>query len=268
MARTPLDDHYQQLNPGKTKDFRTFSAAAKILDTVGDNDGNILDIGCGFGILVAMATQKGRRITGLDTSPYMIEGSQEYLKTLRIDPNLVSLTTIEKLAEQGAVFDSITMIDVLEHIEDAKGFLKVLETILAPSGHLILSVPAHPEFYDVRDEMLGHFRRYDRAALLDDLAATQLEIRDVHYWNLLGWVERKIRQRLFSRVNTHQQYRFRYSRSLFMRFLNHFLRAYFFTIENRIRPVRGLTLILVAQKPAAGLNPERAPSSRRPESQS
>lgn len=248
MTLTPLDEHYQQMNPGKNKDFRTFSVAAKILQEVGKTDGKILDIGCGFGVLVAMAAQQGRSIQGLDTSVHMIAGSQDYLKSLNLDPNLVSLTTIEKLADQNAQFDVITMIDVLEHIEDSKGFLQILETILAPNGRLVLSVPAHPEFYDNRDITLGHFRRYDIPMLKDDLAVTQLEIKDLHYWNFLGWVERKVRQQFIKNIDTQQQYAFRYSNNIWSRFLNHVLRAYFFMVENRIRPSYGLTLVLVAQK--------------------
>lgn len=248
MKPTPLDEHYQHMSPGKNKDFRTFSVAAKILREVGNTDGKILDIGCGFGVLVAMAAQKNLSIQGLDTSPFMIEGSQEYLRSLNLDPNMVSLNTIEALAEQGAQFDVITMIDVLEHIEDSKGFLRILETVLAPNGRLVLSVPAHPEFYDDRDIMLGHFRRYDIPTLKEDLAVTRLKIRELHYWNLLGWIERKLRQRLISSIDTQQQYAFRYSRNIFSRLLNNVLRSYFFIFENRIRPFCGLTLVLVAQK--------------------
>lgn len=246
---TDLDNHYRLMNPGKTKDFRTFSAAAKVLSLIKDVDKSILDIGCGFGILVAMATLRGKQIIGIDTSRYMIEGSQAYLKHLELKPCLVSLTTIEALLEQGERFEVITMIDVLEHIEDPKRFLLTVESLLAPGGSLILSVPAHQEFYDIRDERLGHFRRYDLAVLLDHLAVTQLDIQDTHYWNFLGWAERKFRQRFMPRVDTRRQYAFRYSSSLSSRLLNRLLRAYFLMIENRVRPVCGLSIILVARKP-------------------
>lgn len=248
LTQTPLDEHYQKMSPGKNKDFRTFSIASKMLDIAGDNAGRILDIGCGFGILVAMGQKRGKNIIGLDTSVSMIQGSRDYLRSQNIDPEKVQLTTAEQLIEDGETFDTIIMIDVLEHIDDPKGFLKLVEQLLNPGGRLILSVPAHSKFYDSRDEMLGHFLRYEEDSLLADLSVTNLKKVDLYYWNFLGWVERQVRMRLFPKVDTADQYEFRYSRSLFNQILNRTLRAYFFTIENRIRPFTGLTLILIATK--------------------
>ena len=146
MTPTPLEEHYRKMSPGKNKDFRTFSIADKMLRVLGKDDGNILDIGCGFGVLVGMAAQRGKNIYGLDTSSRMIEGSQEYLKSINLDPNLVTFQTAEELLEQKAQFDAIIMIDVLEHIENPREFLKITEQLLSPNGRLILSVPAHQEF--------------------------------------------------------------------------------------------------------------------------
>lgn len=248
LTQTPLDDHYLKMSPGRNKDFRTFSIASKMLDIAGNNAGRMLDIGCGFGILVAQGQKRNQNIIGLDTSPSMIEGSRDYLRSQNIDPEKVQMVTAEHLVEQGEKFDVIIMIDVLEHIGDPRGFLEVVEELLNPGGRLILSVPAHGEFYDSRDEMLGHFLRYEKESLLDDLAVTNLKMTDMYYWNFLGWVERKVRMRLFPKVDTAEQYEFRYSRSMFNQVLNRVLRAYFFLIENRIRPFNGLTLILIAQK--------------------
>jgi 2-polyprenyl-3-methyl-5-hydroxy-6-metoxy-1,4-benzoquinol methylase len=248
LTQTPLDDHYQKMSPGKNKDFRTFSIASKMLDIAGDNAGRTLDIGCGFGILVAMGQKQGKNVIGLDTSPSMIQGSIDYLKSQGLDPDKVQVISAEELIEQGKTFDTIIMIDVLEHIDDPEGFLKLVEELLAPGGRLILSVPAHKEFYDSRDEMLGHFLRYDKETLLAHLSVTSLNVIDLYYWNFLGWIERQTRMRFFPTINTSAQYDFRYSGSLMTRTLNRLLRGYFFLIENRIRPFNGLTLILIARK--------------------
>lgn len=248
MTPTPLDEHYQRLSPGINKDFRTFSIADKMLRIVGNDTGSILDIGCGFGVLVAMGARRNKNIMGLDTSEHMINGSREYLKSSNLNPDLVQLQTAEELLAKNITFDSIIMIDVLEHIEDPMGFLKIVEQLVSPNGRLILSVPAHTEFYDSRDSMLGHFLRYEKDTLLEHLSVTDLKVETLHYWNFLGWIERKLRKQFMSNVETYEQYSFRYSTNLFSKLLNHALRGYFFTVENRIRPFNGLTLILVARK--------------------
>ena len=58
-------------------------------------------------------------------------------------------------------FDLFVLLDVLEHIEDDHSFLtELVADHMAPSGHLLFSVPAHPALYSAHDAALKHHRRY------------------------------------------------------------------------------------------------------------
>ena len=58
-------------------------------------------------------------------------------------------------------FDVILLLDVLEHVGDDIGFVRVLvEQQLATRGLVLVSVPAWPALWTSHDVALGHHRRY------------------------------------------------------------------------------------------------------------
>jgi len=67
-------------------------------------------------------------------------------------------------------FDLVCAFEVLEHIEDDAAAVKEWSSRLRAPGWLLLSVPAHQDRYGPFDEMVGHFRRYDPAAMTALLA--------------------------------------------------------------------------------------------------
>jgi SAM-dependent methyltransferase len=55
---------------------------------------------------------------------------------------------------------SVGLFDVLEHIEDEAGALKLIHSILEPSGRLFITVPSYQFLFSSEDYAAGHFRRY------------------------------------------------------------------------------------------------------------
>jgi SAM-dependent methyltransferase len=75
-------------------------------------------------------------------------------------------------------FDVLTLLDVLEHVEDDASLLRGLAGSVRPGGHVLVSVPAWPALFSRHDVALKHFRRYaprELAALLD---VTGLEVSE------------------------------------------------------------------------------------------
>jgi SAM-dependent methyltransferase len=60
---------------------------------------------------------------------------------------------------------SAGMFDVLEHIEEDAGFLKLVYSLLQPGGRLYLTVPAGRGLWSGEDEHAGHYRRYSVGGL-------------------------------------------------------------------------------------------------------
>jgi hypothetical protein len=84
-----------------------------------------------------------------------------------------------------APFDSVTYIDVLEHIEDDAGELRRAASVLKPGGHVIALSPAHPMLYSKFDTHVGHHRRYTRKTF-GAIASPELECVKLIYLDAVG----------------------------------------------------------------------------------
>lgn len=73
-----------------------------------------------------------------------------------------------------AHFDRITLLDVLEHVDDDSALLSSAVSRLKPDGQIIVSVPAWQMLYTEHDTQLGHLRRYSPAELSSRLATAEL----------------------------------------------------------------------------------------------
>lgn len=121
----------------------------------------------------------------------------EYLGKLRerfADRTNVTVTryNLEESAEalRGREFDTILALNVLEHIENDTRALREMAALLAPGGHIILQLPAHPVLYGSLDMNLDHFRRYTSSGIRRIFASAGLETERLVRFNLfgaLGW---------------------------------------------------------------------------------
>jgi hypothetical protein len=75
----------------------------------------------------------------------------------------------------------ITLLDVLEHIEDHRGFLEELTAKMDVGAKLIMTVPALLKLWSEWDVALGHYRRYDRAMVEQVFAGLPVRIREISY---------------------------------------------------------------------------------------
>lgn len=83
-------------------------------------------------------------------------------------------------------YDACVLVNLLEHIADDTQALAGMRRILRPGGHLLLFVPALPWLFSPLDALVGHRRRYTRAGLHRIVAAANLAIVDLRYFDLLG----------------------------------------------------------------------------------
>src|SRR5205823_5404902 len=78
-----------------------------------------------------------------------------YLRVMEIDAQ--DSRAFRGLEEQ---FDTVIMLNVLEHLSDAHQALSNLWSALEPGGRAIVLVPQHPALYGTLDEALEHHLRY------------------------------------------------------------------------------------------------------------
>ena len=104
---------------------------------------NVLDVGCGAGILSESMARLGAKVTGIDmtTEPLQIAKQHAEQSGLVID---YQQTTIENfLQNQSAChkekFDVITCMEMLEHVPDPLSIIQSCQALLKPDGVLFFS---------------------------------------------------------------------------------------------------------------------------------
>jgi hypothetical protein len=75
----------------------------------------------------------------------------------------------------------VGLFDVIEHIEDTSELLSEAYRITSPNGTLAVTVPAIPWLWPTEDEYAGHFRRYTRQTLWQDLTSVGFEVELTQY---------------------------------------------------------------------------------------
>ncbi|MAH89443.1 MAG: bifunctional 3-demethylubiquinol 3-O-methyltransferase/2-polyprenyl-6-hydroxyphenol methylase [Pelagibacterales bacterium] len=98
----------------------------------------ILDLGCGGGILSESLAEEGANLIAIDQSKKLIHEAKKRakLKNYRINYQCAS---IKNLKEKNAKFDIILCLEVIEHIEDYRSFLKFTFECLKQNGIIIFS---------------------------------------------------------------------------------------------------------------------------------
>jgi len=83
------------------------------------------------------------------------------------------------------LFDVITALDVIEHIDDDVGSLKAMHSLLKPDGKIVITVPAYMFLWSSFDEINEHKRRYTRPELREKLIEAGFTIEKISYYNTL-----------------------------------------------------------------------------------
>lgn len=96
----------------------------------------LLDVGCGAGLAAEALSQHGLEVLGIDAAADVIEAARMHAGD-RGPAYRVALA--DDLLAEGLRFPVITALEVIEHVPDPAGFVRVLVKLLEPGGLLVLS---------------------------------------------------------------------------------------------------------------------------------
>lgn len=99
---------------------------------------DLLDIGCGGGILSESMARLGARVTGTEITEKNIRVSQIHAgwSGLDIDYRLV---TARELADSGETFDAVLNMEVVEHVDHLPDFLADCARLVRPGGVMVVA---------------------------------------------------------------------------------------------------------------------------------
>jgi len=146
----------------------------------------VLDAGCGTGaILEALSARYDA--WGSDVAPQAIAFCRERGLTR------LHLGTLDAYPPSPP-FDLITMLDMVEHVDDDRALLRAARGLLCPRGHILITVPAFPSLWSRYDEILHHKRRYTRRTLARAVSDAGFTIEHMTFLNCLlfpvAWLRR------------------------------------------------------------------------------
>lgn len=104
---------------------------------------SLLDIGCGAGLASEAFAKMGLNVLGLDASKEAIAAAAAHQEQAPLPATAGTLSyragSAEDLVSEGAQFDVVTALEVIEHVTDPQAFLKMLSTLTRPGGSVAIS---------------------------------------------------------------------------------------------------------------------------------
>lgn len=100
---------------------------------------NVLDVGCGGGILAESMAREGANVTGLDMGFEPLQVARLHALESGIQVNYVQETVEEHAAKHAGQYDVVTCMEMLEHVPDPQSVVKACAHLVKPGGHVFFS---------------------------------------------------------------------------------------------------------------------------------
>ena len=100
---------------------------------------NVLDIGCGGGLISESLAKKNAKVTGIDENAFNIKQAKEHAKINSLKINYINQSLDFFFKKNKKKFDLILCLEVLEHVNDVEEALDKITKLLNPRATLILS---------------------------------------------------------------------------------------------------------------------------------
>jgi 2-polyprenyl-6-hydroxyphenyl methylase/3-demethylubiquinone-9 3-methyltransferase len=99
----------------------------------------VLDIGCGGGILTESMAKLGANVTGIDMSAAALTAAKLHLHESGLAINYLQRTAEAMATEHPGHFDIITCLEMLEHVPDPAAVITACAHLVKPGGDVFFS---------------------------------------------------------------------------------------------------------------------------------
>jgi 2-polyprenyl-6-hydroxyphenyl methylase/3-demethylubiquinone-9 3-methyltransferase len=93
---------------------------------------DVLDVGCGGGILTEAMAQKGARVPGIDLAEKPLRVAQLHLLESRLEVDYQLASAEDYAASHAEGFDVLTCMEMLEHVPDPASAVAACARLLRP----------------------------------------------------------------------------------------------------------------------------------------
>ena len=99
----------------------------------------VLDVGCGAGLLSEALAHEGATVVALDLAPELLKVARLHGLESGVKVDYRQQTVESLAAEMPGRFDAITCMEMLEHVPDPAAVIAACATLLKPGGRLFVS---------------------------------------------------------------------------------------------------------------------------------
>lgn len=114
----------------------------------------ILDFGCGSGVMLPFLAQHSKHVTAIDIDLLPLERVKGHIP-LAANVEVLDGIQIPISRLPPNSYNLINALDVLEHVDDLPGTLSQLITLLKPGGQLVVSGPTENILYQIGRKLAG-----------------------------------------------------------------------------------------------------------------
>lgn len=185
------DDYVYDMDwSGFGNGFNTFSNYRKYqFDLIKNYLGkNILEIGTGDRSFTAQVYKYCRH----DHNLLSIEPSETLFDLYKNEGSyannyqFISLDLFKMGNDFNQKFDTVLLVHVLEHIKEDRKALAHIHSLLSTGGRLLIQVPAFQWLFSNHDISIGHYRRYNKKALIDLIDPKMYKVVKIWYQDPIG----------------------------------------------------------------------------------
>jgi 2-polyprenyl-6-hydroxyphenyl methylase/3-demethylubiquinone-9 3-methyltransferase len=100
---------------------------------------NVIDIGCGGGVLSEAMARKGAKVTGIDLSKKALKVADLHSLESGVVVRYKLIAAEEMAVEEPGQFDVVTCMEMLEHVPDPASIVRAAADLVKPGGRVFFS---------------------------------------------------------------------------------------------------------------------------------
>ena len=99
----------------------------------------VIDVGCGGGILAESMARRGATVIGIDMGEAPLSVAQMHALESQITVDYQQITAEDMAAQHAGQFDVVTCMEMLEHVPDPASVIAACAQMVKPNGHVFFS---------------------------------------------------------------------------------------------------------------------------------